>query len=94
MSENYTIYLKNFPLPDKKLMAWIDANGLDPNNTPYDAVMEVKDGFLTTEQFQRGEEGEPLFSGNDVALRDRVTVPLVSHVYEHGVTLDSAEKGN
>lgn len=92
MGENYTIHLKNFPLPDKRLMAWLEANGLDPRTTPYDATVEVAGGFFTTQQFQFGSDGKLLLNADSVAVRETVAVPLVSRPEEHGIQRSAPTK--
>ena len=60
----------------ERLCQWVRDNGLNPNDIPEDADIEVGQGTITTEVIMRDPLGKPVVDGNRVVCRT-VTVPLV-----------------
>jgi hypothetical protein len=46
-----TIDFESFEMADPRVMAWIEANGLDPNNIPLKSTAVIEDGELTVTEW-------------------------------------------
>jgi hypothetical protein len=60
----------------ERLMEWLKANGVEPDDTPMDAWATIKDGILTVEQFARKDGKLYLAPSGDGAARTQIAVPL------------------
>jgi hypothetical protein len=73
-------------IPDPQVMAWMEANGIDPHNVPAAQEVLVKDGQITFVEFVRNEDGIMILRdevhGFEKVLR---TVPLISALEDHNL---------
>lgn len=78
-------------LPDPQIMAWFEANGIDPNNVPAAQEVLVEDGKLTYIEFEMRQTvpGAPphktLASDGSGYIKRLRTVPLVSAPEDHNL---------
>lgn len=81
----------NLPeIPDARIVAWLEANGIDPNNTPSAQYVQVTDEYLIYQEFRRGSDGHKLpihdNQGEACAWQKRVvTAPLLSRPEDHNL---------
>jgi len=73
-------------IPDPQRIAWIEANGLNPNTIVADQEVIVEDGKLTFVEFLFNENGGKVLNtdGTGCVKRTR-TVDLVSAPEDHGL---------
>lgn len=75
-------------LPDPRVMAWCEANGIDPSNVPAEQGALVEDGRITFVEFVRNEDGVKIIDdgGGDPHYRRVLrTVPLLSAPEDHNL---------
>jgi len=77
-------------LPDPKICAWLEANGIDPELAPAAQYAQVTDEFVIYQEFMRGPDGFKLpvhdSKGEACAWQKHIQVrPLVSPPEDHGL---------
>jgi hypothetical protein len=75
-------------IPDPKLCAWFEANGIDVHTVPVNQEVLVEDGNLTFIEFEVDEDGIKLTDegGWERGYRKRLrTVPLLSAPEDHNI---------
>lgn len=78
------INFESFNIPDPRVMAWCEANGIDPHNVPAAQEVLIENGQITFLEFVRNEDGVIIIDGDSYAKVLR-TVPLVSAPEDHNL---------
>lgn len=66
-------------IPDPKICAWLEANGIDPSDVPAAQEVIVKDGEISFSQFvRRGDMTRVLNLAGDAYVKEARTVPMLS----------------
>ena len=88
---NRTIDLSGYNHPDPRVMAWIEANDLDPHQIPADFPVVIEDGNLTVMEWilESTVPGAPphktLADDGEGFKKAQRTVPLLSPPEDHGL---------
>ncbi|MCT9624284.1 hypothetical protein HWD94_03990 [Pseudarthrobacter equi] len=86
-----TIDFSRFNAPDDRVLAFLNANGLDPNTIPAQSTATIEDGNLTVSEFifEQTVPGAPphktLNDDGTGCKKTTRTVPLVSAPEQHGI---------
>lgn len=75
-------------LPDPQMIAWMEANGINPSAVPAAQEVLVEDGRITYVEFELTPDGAKIIDhdGGDPRCRSFLrTVPLVSAPEDHGL---------
>lgn len=81
----------NLPdIPDARVIAWLEANEIDPADTPSAQYVQVTDEYLIYQEFSTGPDGHRLpihdSKGEACAWQKRmVTAPLLSRPEDHNL---------
>jgi len=75
---------------DPRVIAWLEANEIDPRDTPAVQHVQVSGGHLILQEFVRGPEGFklPIHDENGEACawqKQTITRPLLSAPEDHGL---------
>ena len=75
---------------DPRVMAWMQANGIDPNNAPAAQYAQVAGNHLILQVWKLGEDGHKLPVHDDAGevcawQKQTVDVPLLSAPEDHGL---------
>ena len=66
-------------IPDPKICAWLEVNGIDPSTVPAAQEVIVANGAITFTQFVRGTDGmKVLLTGGTGYEKRKATAPLLS----------------
>jgi hypothetical protein len=83
------IYLSGYNHPDPRIMAWIEANGLDPHRIPVNAPVFIEDGQITVTEFvlEQTVPGAPPHKTltDDGWKSVQRAAPLLSSPEDHGL---------
>ena len=63
--------------PEPRVIAWLEANGIDPATTPAAQEVLVTDDHMAYVEFIVGEDGKKILGGNGYLKLIKV-VPLIS----------------
>lgn len=86
-----TFDFEAYPCPDSRVVAWIEANGLDPELIPVAVPAVIEDGQLTVTEFllEQTVPGAPphkmLSTDGTGYKKTQRTVPLLSAPEDHGL---------
>lgn len=69
---------------EPRVLAWFDANGIDPHTVPVAQEVLVTDDHLAYVEFMRGEDGKLVLGGNGYLKQIKV-IPLISAPENHGL---------
>lgn len=77
-------------LPDPRVVAWLEANGIDPSDVPAAQYVRVTDEHLLYQTFATGPDGHKLpihnSSGEAVAWQlQMMSAPLLSAPEDHNL---------
>ena len=80
-----------YEMADPRIMAWTEANGLDPHNIPLKSIAVIEDGQLSITEWvlEQTVPGAPphktLADDGNGYKRTQRTVPLLSAPEDHGL---------
>lgn len=81
----------NLPgLPDPRVVAWLEANNIDPGNTPAAQYIQVTDEHLIYQEFAKSPDGFklPIHDSKGEAVgwqKQMMSAPLLSAPENHGL---------
>lgn len=70
--------------PEPRVIAWFEANGIDPNTVPVAQEVLVTDEHMAYVEFVLDEDSKKILGGNSYLKAIKV-VPLVSAPENHGL---------